>query len=128
MSPSRNDYEVGYKRPPKETRWKKGQTGNPARRYPARSLSALEMIDRQLLRPVEIVEKGETKNVTALEVILLQLWRQELAGDRRALGVRLKYEGIAREKAAQGVEIEFVESSYTRALAAGLLPASSDDE
>jgi hypothetical protein len=101
MSPSRNDYEVGYKRPPKDTRWKKGQTGNPARRYPARSLSTVEMIDRQLLRPVEIVEKGETKKVTALEVILLQLWRQELAGDRRALGVRLKYEGIAREKAAQ---------------------------
>jgi Family of unknown function (DUF5681) len=128
MSSSQEDYEVGYKRPPKETRWKKGQTGNPARRHPGRSISALEMIDRQLLRPVEIVEKGETKKVTALEVILLQLWRQDLAGDRRALGVRLKYERIAREKAAQGVEIEFVESSYTRALAAGLLPESSDDE
>ena len=86
------------------------------------------MIDRQLLRPVEIVEKGETKKVTALEVILLQLWRQDLAGDRRALGVRLKYEGIAQEKAAQGVEIEFVESRYSRALAAGLLPESFDDE
>ena len=128
MSPSRNDYEVGYKRPPKETRWKKGQSGNPGRRYPAHSISAVEMIDRLLLRPVEIVEKGETKKVIALEVILLQLWRQELAGNRRALGVRLKYERIAREKAAQGVEIEFVESRYSRALAAGLLPESSDDE
>jgi hypothetical protein len=128
MSPSQKDYEVGYKRPPKETRWKKGQSGNPARRYPARSISAVEMIDRLLLRPIEIVEKGETKKVTALEVIVLQLWRQELAGDRRALGVRLKYEEIARENAEQGVEIEFVESYYTRALAAGLPPESTDDE
>ena len=29
MSPPQNDDDVGYGRPPKKTRWKKGQSGNP---------------------------------------------------------------------------------------------------
>ncbi len=119
MSPPPKDYEVGYKRTPKHTRWKKGQCGNPNRRYPARSPSALELLDKLLLRPIEVVEKGETRRVTALEVIVLQLWQQELAGNRRALAVRLKYERIARDTVERGVEVELAENDYTQALAAG---------
>jgi hypothetical protein len=101
---------------------------NPNRRYPARALSVIEMIDRLLLRPIEVVEKGETRRVTALEVIILQLWQKELAGNPRALAVRLKYEGIVRENAGRGVEIDLLESDYTRALATGLAPENTDDE
>jgi Family of unknown function (DUF5681) len=128
MSASSKDYVVGYQRPPKETRWKKGQSGNPDRRYPARTASASELIDKLLLRPVEVVEKGETRKVTALEVIVLQLWQQELAGNRRALRVRLKYEDIARENAERGVEVDLVENDYTQALAAGLPSEDTDHE
>jgi Family of unknown function (DUF5681) len=128
MSSSSKDYEVGYMRPPKETRWKEGQCGNPARQYRTRPLSEIEMIDRHLLRRIDVVEKGETRRVPALRVIVLKLWQQELAGSRRALSVRLKYEAIAREAAERGVEVELVESDYTRALAAGLLPEGTDDE
>ena len=111
MTPPPKDYEVGYKRPPKETRWKKNQSGNPAnRRRPV--LSALEAIDKHLLRPIEMVEKGETKRVTSLEVILRQLWQRELAGSQRALSVRLKYEAIARENAERGLDLQLVESDY----------------
>jgi len=120
MSPPSKDYEVGYKRPPKHTRWKKGQCGNRDRRYSARRPSALELLDKLLLRPIEVVEKGETRRVTALEVIVLLLWQQELAGNRRALGVRLKYEGIAQENAERRIEVELAENDYTQALAAGL--------
>jgi hypothetical protein len=119
MSTPPKDYEVGYKRTPKHTRWKKGQCGNPDRRYPARRPGVLEVIDKLLLRPIEVVEKGETRKMTALEVIVLQLWQQELAGNRRALAVRLKYEGIAHDTAEIGVEVELAENDYTQALAAG---------
>jgi hypothetical protein len=118
----------GYKRPPEKGRWKKGQSGNPRRRYPARSISAVEMIDGELLRPIDIVENGETRRVSTLEAIVLQLWRKEVSGDRRALSVRLKYQEFARQNAKQGVEITFVDSDYTRALAAGGPTASTADE
>jgi len=128
MSPPPKDYEVGYKRPPKATQWKKGQSGNPRRRYPAPSLSALETIDGHLVRSIDVVENDMPKKVTVLAAIIVQLWQKEIAGDERALGVRLKYEEIARETAERGVEIKFVDSNYTRALAAERPPEGGEDE
>jgi Family of unknown function (DUF5681) len=128
MSSSSDDHEVGYKRPPRQTRWKKGQSGNPDRRYPKRTLSAVEMIDSLLFSPVNIIENGVPRKVTALEAIILQLLQKELAGNQRARAVRMKFEEIARENADRGVEIEFVESDYTRALAAGRLPGGRTNE
>jgi hypothetical protein len=58
MSTSSKDYEVGYQRPPKHARWKKSQCGNPDRKYPNRRPSVLEFIDKLLLRPIQVVEKG----------------------------------------------------------------------
>jgi hypothetical protein len=59
MSSRDDDYKVGYGRPPKETRWKKGQSGNrgPKKREPA-AVATMEIIDRLLAEPVEIVENG----------------------------------------------------------------------
>lgn len=128
MSPPPKDYEVGYGRPPKATQWKKGQSGNPQRRYRAATLSALEKLDKRLLRPIDIVENDVPKKVTVLAAIILQLWQKELAGDKRALSVRLKYEEIVREAAEKGVHVELVDSDYTRALAEGRLPEGDGNE
>ena len=59
MSLSPEEYKVGYKRPPKHSRWKKGQSGNPNKRRPPREVSDLQAIDTLLLRPIVIVEDGE---------------------------------------------------------------------
>jgi len=122
------DYEVGYKRPPKRTQWKKGQSGNPRCRHLVPTLSALETIDRHLLRLIDVVENGVPKKVTVLAAIILQLWQKELAGDQRALGVRLKYEEIAKEAVKRGVEVEFVDSDYSRALTKGRPPEGEKNE
>jgi uncharacterized protein DUF5681 len=119
MTPPSHEYPVGYGRPPKETRWKKGQSGNPKRRYPARSRSTVEMIDRFFATPVGITVNGEERKVSTLEAIILQLWLKEIAGDRKALDVRLKYEAFARVTSEPRVEMIFVDTDYTRALAAG---------
>jgi acetyl esterase/lipase len=37
MTLPQDDDAGGYRRPPKQTRWKKRQSGSPKRRYPARS-------------------------------------------------------------------------------------------
>jgi hypothetical protein len=116
VSPPPEEYKVGYKRPPKHSRWKKGQSGNPNKRRPPREVSDLQAIDALLLRPIAIVEDGEAKRVTALEVIVLQLWQKEIAGSSRALSARLKFEAIARDSASRGIEIELIDSDYTRSL------------
>jgi hypothetical protein len=125
-SPS-HEYHVGYGRPPKETRWKKGQSGNPKRRYPARSHNTVEMIDRFFSTQVGLSVNGEEKKVSTLEAIILQLWLREIAGDRRALDVRLKYEAFARATSEPSVEMIFVDNAYTRALASGFTTGSIGD-
>ena len=75
-------YEVGYGRPPKETQWKKGQSGNAGakKRRPA------------AVATVEIVENGVARKVSTLEAILMRLWAAELSGSKRAGKVRLQFQ------------------------------------
>lgn len=127
MTLPQDDDAAGYRRPPKQTRWKKGQSGNPKRRYPLRSKNTVEMIDRFFLKLVTITENGGEKKVSTLEAIFLQLWLKEIAGDRRALDVRLKYEAFARANSEIRVEMIFIDNAYTRALANGLPTGSTGD-
>ena len=85
------------------------------------------MIDRLFLKPVEITVNGETQRVTTLEAILLQLWMKEVAGNQRALIVRLKYQEFARQHTETRLEITFTDSEYTRALSAGPLTPRAGD-
>jgi hypothetical protein len=84
-------YELGYGRPPQETRWKRGQSGNagPKKRKP--SVATVEIIDRLFSEPVEIVENGVGRKVSTLEAILMRLWAAELSGSKRAGRVRLQF-------------------------------------
>ena len=92
MSAPDNDYEVGYGRPPTETRWRKGQSGNPGpkKRKPA-SVATVEIIDRLFSESVEIVENGVPRKVSTLEAILMRLWAAEISGSKRAGRVRLQF-------------------------------------
>ena len=92
MSAPDDAYEVGYGRPPKETRWKKGQSGNPGakKRRPA-AVATVEIIDRLFVKPVEIVENGVARKVSTLEAILMRLWAAELSGSNRASRIRLQF-------------------------------------
>jgi hypothetical protein len=128
MSGPGKKYEVGYKRPPKATRWKKGQSGRPGRRSSPRSDSIIEMIDALLLAPVKITLNGEPKQVPALEAILERLWMKGIAGDRQATDVYMRYQELALRKIERKVEIIFTDSDYTTALAAQPPSEGPDDE
>ncbi len=119
------DDEVGYGRPPKRTRWQKGQSGNPGRRRARRVATTSEIIDKLLLAPIDITESGRPRRVTTLEAILLQLWKKELEGNRRALAVRLKYEELDQTIAASTTEITFADTPYTEARDT---PSSENDD
>jgi hypothetical protein len=89
---SRDDEAIGYKRPPKASQWKKGQSGNPKGGRKHTMLNAVETIDRLFAKQIDIVEHGMKRRISVLEAILLRLWANEIAGDKRAAAVRLKYE------------------------------------
>ncbi|AML51913.1 DUF5681 domain-containing protein [Falsihalocynthiibacter arcticus] len=77
------DYEVGYCRPPKETQFKSGQSGNPkGRKEKTKSVQA-QMLE-VLSKKVSITEGGKTKKIPVQEVILRSLANKAAKGDLKA--------------------------------------------
>lgn len=81
--PPEQDYKVGYGRPPKETRFKPGQSGNPKGRK-RRPKSVQAQLKTVLSKKVSIAEGGRTKRLTLQEVMLRSIANKAAKGDLRA--------------------------------------------
>ena len=80
----RGDYEVGYKKPPKRTQFKKGQSGNPKGR--PKGAKSLQTIARRLLTEKISVRTARGENrMTRIEAMMMKLIESASKGDFRAL-------------------------------------------
>lgn len=75
-------YDVGFKRPPVETRFKKGRSGNPNGR-PRRTQTAHDSIAQILAKKIVVNVKGKTRKITIGEGIIQQLTAKALKGNLR---------------------------------------------
>jgi hypothetical protein len=83
---ARTDYEVGYKKPPKATRFQKGQSGNPKGSKKVRRIEDLRtLIEDVLFEPVEVRDGSRVRTMTQLEVIMQAHGRNALKGDPKAV-------------------------------------------
>jgi Family of unknown function (DUF5681) len=119
------DYEVGFGRPPKRTQWKKGQSGK-RRRKARRAATTAEIIDKLLIAPIDITEKGNARRATVMEAIGLQIWRKAIDGDPRAVDVLLKYRELAQQHPQMPSEITFGDNAYNQNC--GRTPPSEMDD
>lgn len=87
---------AGYGRPPRATRFRKGQSGNPKGRPRGRRNEI--PYDSVLGQMVTIREDGRERRVTAAEAFLLQLTQKGLAGDSAAARASLEMIEAARAK------------------------------
>jgi hypothetical protein len=74
---------VGYGNPPKATRFKKGQSGNPKGRRQG-TLNVATVLERALREKVVINENGRRKTITKLEAVIKQLVNKGASGDLRS--------------------------------------------
>jgi hypothetical protein len=95
MTNKGDDYEIGYRRPPRETRFKKGQSRNPKGRRKKKPASFAEAFGETLNERVTVVVKGQARSLTMKELIVEQLGEKAAKDDRRALAIAL---GQARER------------------------------
>jgi len=79
-----NDHEMGFGKPPKEFRFRKGISGNPKGR-PRGSLNKRTLLSRALKEKIVITENGIRKRVTKHEAVYKQLVNKSVAGDLRAM-------------------------------------------
>jgi len=76
--------EVGYRKPPKHSQFKKGQSGNPKGR-PEGSPNFSTVVKKMLKEPVPVKQGGKRKTVATQTAFLLKLKQKALEGDLRAL-------------------------------------------
>lgn len=79
-----DDYKVGKGKPPKATRFKKGQSGNPKGR-PKGSQNPATIFNRIAREVITVTENGRTRKLTKLEGIILQAHNKALAGKPKSV-------------------------------------------
>ncbi len=92
MSSGQGDYPVGYARPPKEHRFRKGRSGNPKGRPKGTNNFRTDVV-ATLKAPVPIMENGKPRTVSTQLAVLMRLRERALRGDAKALDRYLQLAG-----------------------------------
>lgn len=106
------DYEVGYGKPPKSTRFKKGQSGNPrgrprkAKPRPLRLSDAPSerIFEEEIYRPVKLRENGKEIELSTIQAVTRSQTTSAIKGNRLAQKeVIARAERLEREKQDQKI-------------------------
>jgi hypothetical protein len=85
---NRSDYQVGYRKPPRHTRFKRGQSGNPRGR-PRESKNLPTLLTEALNERVLVAENEGRRKITKREAIITQLVNRSAKADLRAMKILL---------------------------------------
>lgn len=75
--------EGGYRKPPKSSRFKPGQSGNKRGR-PKGSSNLKTDLNKLMTKRIAVREDGEVRHVTGQEAMLLSLFEKAVRGDFKA--------------------------------------------
>ena len=78
-----DDYGVGYRKPPRASRWRKGQSGNPrGRQKGARNLKT--ELAEELSEIISVKEQGLARKITKQRALIKAMTAKAVQGDTRA--------------------------------------------
>jgi hypothetical protein len=77
-------YDIGYKRPPKSSQFKKGTSGNSKGR-PKGSNNLLTVLEKELGQSIVVNENGKKKTITRLQAMVKRMVAGALQGEHRPL-------------------------------------------
>jgi hypothetical protein len=80
----RKQYQVGYRKPPKHRRFKRGQSGNPSGR-PKGARNFKTDLKATLKIPVKVTRAGRPRHISTQQAALLRLRERALSGVTREL-------------------------------------------
>jgi len=85
---NQDNYEVGYGKPPRHTRFQKGRSGNPAGR-PRGKKNLATLLSDALDQKIIVVENGRRKKISKREAIVTQLVNKSASADLKATQILL---------------------------------------
>ena len=93
MSEDGSDYTTGYRRPPRATQFRPGQSGHPSGR-PKGSKNSRTIWKEELEAKVRISEGGKAKRITKRRAMVRQAANKAAGGDMKAIAL---VEAVTRE-------------------------------
>ena len=76
-------YEVGYGKPPQNTRFKPGQSGNPKGK-PKGAKNLATIVDKAIKERVVVNENGKRRSVSKIEIVVKQIVNRAAMGDHKS--------------------------------------------
>ena len=100
-----DDYAVGYKKPPKQTRWKKGQSGNKSGR-PKKKLGISDIeraFDEALGDLLAVNDNGTVRRIKKLKALAIQTVNKAVKGHHQSANLLMTH--YARRAAGAPEEV-----------------------
>lgn len=88
-------HEVGSRKPPKHSRFKKGQSGNPRGKLRGTKNSGT-LLKQALLATLPVKQNGHQAKITKLRGIVTKLIHQAMQGDYPSIRLLFRYSGLDR--------------------------------
>jgi Family of unknown function (DUF5681) len=98
--------KVGFGKPPLDSRFKPGQSGNPSGR-PKGTRNLRTDVRDTLQAPVKVADKGRPRRISTQQAVLMRLREKALNGDARSLDRLLEYARVFNND----VEAAFTDAS-----------------
>ncbi len=134
MSDDTKDYEVGYGKPPKATRFKKGRSGNPKGR-PKGAKGVNASLKRELETKITVREGSHEIRISKAEAIAKRLTTGALKGDTKLLMALLKLDAdlfnaseLDAQESVRAVEPDAVDYDILRDFFSSQLDGDGDLE
>jgi hypothetical protein len=108
MSDDSDKYMVGFRKPPKGTRFQKGRSGNPRGR-PKGAKNFATVLEGELNQRVEITEIGKRRKISMREAITKRLIAKAANGDAKAIQTVLNEIRLYEEAGAATGAVEELE-------------------
>src|ERR1700688_3075122 len=90
MNEADDDYRVGYGKPPLQSRFQKGNSGNPGGRRRPVATTARAALVNTLARRVTVSDADGDERMSQLEAVMDAMVRKARAGDVRCLKLVLE--------------------------------------
>ncbi len=126
----KDDEKVGYGRPPKHSRFRKGQSGNPRGR-PKGARGLKTDLRAELSERVRVTENGRTRSLTKQQLIIKSMAARAAKGDNRAtakiVDLMLTLFGVDGDQSTAQPLSDSDEALLAAFLASGRTPPEEDD-